>query len=449
MPPCLRIPLPIARICLPSNPVSFGASETQLAVSRQPHYPLSFEKATVDEQRLSSYRFVIGGLALLLTLSFGLSLFAISPITPLIIDEYGINHSTASLLTSLVSLTHVIFAIPGSMLVGKVGLKRRILLGWVLASAPILTFLAESFLVLLALRVLYGVGFALIFPAMGPLAMQWFRSRELPLANGLFIAMASLGVAISTFSVAPMAEAIGWKAALSLFGGLSLTGALCWIVLGRAQTQKGAGEAESPPSIKGVWGVLRSRTTLLLAVADAGPFALYAAAVAWLPTFYHEVHGMSLARAGFLMGILSIAGVFSLVLASLLSLRVARRRPFLIIPGFLVGFAGFGSFLLADSAAVYVGVVALGFACWFYLPVLMTIPMELPETDSQRVSLIFASIMTLGGVMTFLSPLTIGVTTDLLGSYLPGFALFSVLAWSLGVSGVLLPETGTIVRGQA
>ena len=445
----MHIPLPVARMCLLDSPESFGTSDTQLAVSHQTRYPLSFEEATVDEQRLSSYRFIIGGLAVLLSLSFGLSFFAISPITPLIIDEYGINHSTASLLTSLVSLTHVIFAIPGSMLVGRVGLKKHILLGWVLVSAPVLTFLAESFLVLLALRVLYGVGFALIFPAMGPLAMQWFRSRELPLANGLFIAVASLGIAISTFIVALMAEAIGWKAALSLFGGLSLTGALCWLVLGKAQMQKGAGEAESPPSIKGIWGVLRSRTTLLLAAADAGPFALLTAAVAWLPTFYHEVHGMSLARAGFLMGLLSITGVFSLVLASLLSLRVARRRPFLIIPGFLVGFAGFGSFLLADSAAVYLAVVALGFACWFYLPVLMTIPMELPETDSQRVSLIFASIMALGGVMTFLSPLVVGATTDLLGSYLPGFALFSVLAWSLGVSGVLLPETGTVVRERA
>ena len=75
-------------------------------MSRQPRQPFSFGEASVDEQRLGSYRFVIGGLAMLLSLSWGLSVFAVSPITPLIIDEYGINHSTASLLTSLVFLTH-------------------------------------------------------------------------------------------------------------------------------------------------------------------------------------------------------------------------------------------------------------------------------------------------------------------------------------------------------
>ena len=399
----------------------------------------------MSDRSFTAYRFVVAGLAALLSLSFGLSSFAVSPITPLIIDEYEINRSTASLLTSLVFLVQAGFAIPGSMLVSRLGIKRVIAVGWVLASAPLLSFLAESFPLLLALRVSYGLGFAVMFPALGPLLMQWFRPRELPLVNGVFIGVASLGIAISTFAVVPMSEAIGWRAALSVFGGVSLLGAVCWLVLGREQ--RGFGEAESHISIAGAWRVLRSRNTLLLAVGDAGAYALYAAALAWLPTFYHEVHAMSLEKAGVLMGLLSLSGVLSLVVASLLSLRVRRRRPFLIVPGILAGFAGFASFLLADSAAVYVAVVALGFTSWFYLPALMTIAMELPGVSPNRVSVIFATILTVGGVFTFLSPLTVGALTDLLGSFLPGFALFSVLAWSLVVAGFMLPETG--VGGRA
>lgn len=132
-----------------------------------------------------------------------------------------------------------------------------------------------------------------------------------------------------------------------------------------------------------------------------------------------------------------------MVLASLLAMRVRRRRPFLIIPGILIGFAGFGTFLLADSVAVYIAVVALGLASWFYLPVLVTIPMELYPTDPNRVSMIFATLVTIGGVATFLAPLTVGAIADLSGSFLPGLALFATLAWSLGIIGFLLPETGT------
>ena len=91
---------------------------------------------------------------------------------------------------------------------------------------------------------------------------------------------------------------------------------------------------------------------------------------------------------------------------------------------------------------MYIAVVALGFTSWFYLPVLMTVPMELPGLDPSQVSMTIAMIMTVGGLFTFLSPLTIAALTDLSGSYLPGLALFSVLAWSLGLSGFLLPETG-------
>ena len=132
----------------------------------------------------------------------------------------------------------------------------------------------------------------------------------------------------------------------------------------------------------------------------------------------------------------------SLALSSVLALRTRRRRPFLILPGALIGFAAFGSFLLADSAAVYVAMVAFGFAAWFYLPVLVTIPMELYPNDPVRVSMIFSTLIAGTGIASFVAPLTVGAIFDLTGSYVPGLAIFAVLSWSLLNSGLLLPETG-------
>ena len=142
------------------------------------------------------------------------------------------------------------------------------------------------------------------------------------------------------------------------------------------------------------------------------------------------------------MGLMSLAGVISLVLAIVLATRVRRRRPFLAVPGILTGFAGLGAFVLADSVAIYAIVVALGFACWFYLPALVTIPMELFPNDPRRVSIIFATLMSIGGIVSFIAPLTVGAITDVTGSFLPGLTIFAVLAWSLGIAGYLLPETG-------
>lgn len=396
-------------------------------------------QAGAEPQR-NSYRFVIAGLTLLLNACLGLSFFVIAPVTPLMMGEYGINRSMASLATGLVILVQAALGILASMLVGRYPLKVLIVVGWLLAGAPTLTFLATSFPILLGLRLIYGLGLTVLFPASGALVAQWFRPRELPLINGINIAVGSLGIAFSTFTAVPLAGPLGWKGALSLFGAVSLVGAGCWIALGKVKQP--VQRARHYLSVKEVWGVLRSRTTLLLAMADAGPLAQYVALSAWLPTFYYEVRGMPLSQAGYAVGLLPLIGIFSLMLAGIVPMHVSLRRPLLIIPGILTGLAGLGSFLLGNPPAMYVALVLLGFSYWFYLPILFTIPMELPNMPPERVALVWAAVVTPASVLGFLAPLVVGALTDLSGSYVPGFTLFAVLAWSLVVAGFLLPETG-------
>jgi cyanate permease len=369
-------------------------------------------------------------------------MFAIGPITPLIIASYGIKNSTAGLLTSIIFLVHIPFAIPISMLIGRVGPKRLIFLAGVTGSAPLLSFMAlDNFLLLLAIRAVYGMSFLFLVAAVGPLFMQWFPPKELPLVNGGFMLCTCLGITTSAFVVAPLSEAIGWEVALSVFGGSSLLSALAWLSFGKAQRIHRDNETRSLIAL--VWNVLRARVTLLVAAADAGPLTLLTASLAWLPTLYHEVHEISLTEAGVLMGILSLTGLGALVLASLLTARTGKRRPFLIIPGIVAGFAGVAVLLLPDSVALYIALAFLGFACWFYLPALFTIPMDMYPNDPRRVSLISATLLSIGGIASSVAPPTIGAIADLTGSLLPGLFACAALGWSLAIAGVLMPPTPT------
>ena len=63
---------------------------------------------------MSRYRFVMGGLLVLLNFSLGLSFFVVTPITPIILDEFAINKSTASLLTSVVILSQAGLPFPAA-----------------------------------------------------------------------------------------------------------------------------------------------------------------------------------------------------------------------------------------------------------------------------------------------------------------------------------------------
>jgi len=393
------------------------------------------------EQSLHRYRFLIAAVFLFISFSVGLSMFAVGPITPLIIGEYSINRSTASLLVSVIPFTHMLLGLPSGVLISKIGPSNGLLLAASLASAPVFSFLSLDYSILISLRVVYAIGLCLMFPAVITLVNHWFPANELPTFNGLFVISFSLATAVSNFVVAPIADTLGWSIALSMMGIMPLLGAALWLLVGYRKADNPQGESSSRNGIN-IVGVLRDRNTMLITLADAGPYALMTAAVAWLPTFYNEVRGMTLIEAGSMVGMMSVAGTLSLIASSILVLRVHKRRPFLIVPGIVAGFAGIGSILLYDNLMM-VSLIAMGFACWFYVPVLITIPMELHASNPERVPIIMGTLMSVGSFFSFISPITVGISADLLGSYLPGLVLFSILSWSLAIGGMLLPETGS------
>ena len=147
------------------------------------------------QQTVSSYRYVVGGLIVFLNFSIGLSFFAVSPLLPLVIDDYSISRTLASLLMSLVILVQAIFSIPGGVLAARLDKKLTLGVGALLSSSMGLSWLAGGFGVLLALRVVYGLGMAVVWPVTGPLIMQWFTPRERPLWNSLNMGAMSAGMA--------------------------------------------------------------------------------------------------------------------------------------------------------------------------------------------------------------------------------------------------------------
>lgn len=388
-------------------------------------------------KEVRSYRFVILGLMVLVQVSFSLNFFAVSPLFPLIREEWGLGRATVSLLVALVVLMMALFNLPASLLAARIGLKRAYTLGALLLSAGILTPLASSFPMLILLRLVFGLGVATVAPLGGAIIMGWVRPQRLPLMNSLNIVAQSLAMAISLFTIVPLARALGWQNALALLGAVSLAIALGWAFLGEVK-----GQATGALPLKELAPLARQRTTLLLGLGLAGSFSFYTSMSSWLPTFYHEDRGMSLERAGQVVGLLPFLGIAGSLLGGFLAARTGRRRPFLMASAILMMATGLGSFLLPNPALIYLVVAIMGIGSWLYLPSAFTIPMELPGMTPQKVGVVLASSLGIGNLAAFLSPLLVGIITDATGSYAPGFALLSVMALFLGLAGFLLPETG-------
>ncbi len=113
------------------------------------------------------YRFVIGGLILFAHFSVGINFFVVAPLLPLIIDDFGVNRTTASLLIALALLIHSFFGLPGGILAVRFGLKRMYFLSWLMIGLSVLSAVTPNFGTLLMLRLVYGIGFGAIIPATG------------------------------------------------------------------------------------------------------------------------------------------------------------------------------------------------------------------------------------------------------------------------------------------
>lgn len=422
------------------------------------------------------YRYVIGGLNLAAHLAVGLNFFAVSPLLPLAIEDYGINRATAGLLVSLPLLFAALFGLPGARLVAVLGLWRSFLLAWALVGLVTLSAWAPNFAALVSLRLFYGIGFALIITATGPMLMRWFSPREALVMNSLNTAVLSLGVAASVSSAVPLSELVGWRETLSLLGIVGAGGAVAWLFLGRegaattpahppqpasqpanpgatpAHPPQPAGQSANPGvetaasdagaarlSLRAMGAVLRRREVLLLIAADAGVLVQYTAFTAWLPTFYSESRGVSLTQAGFITGILPFVGVAAVLLGGILPLRTGSTRGVLVASGLLAVVGGLGAFLLPNLPLIYLAVTLLGIGSWLYVPTLLTLPMQLPGMTPERVAVVWGSFMTFSGLAMFVAPIFVGALNDGTGSFMLGFGICAVPAAALLLAGLLLP----------
>jgi len=172
---------------------------------------------------------------------------------------------------------------------------------------------------------------------------------------------------------------------------------------------------------------------------------------AWLPTYYHEVFGMPLSEAGFIMGVLfSLAGGISgAVAGGVLPSLLGRRKPFVLIPGLIIAFAGLGCYLINSTPLIYISVIVFGFVSWVCWPPLLTIAMELPGMTPSLVAVVVAAATSMANFTGFFSPIVVGYLTDVTGSYLPGFFIWTTVSTGLAVAGLLLPETGPTAKATS
>ncbi|HEV7871546.1 MAG TPA: MFS transporter, partial [Modestobacter sp.] len=271
---------------------------------------------------------------LLVALNMRGPLVAIAPVVDDLRRDLDVGAGTLGLLTSIPVLCFGLAAPLASLLIARTGVHRAVLVSMTGILAGTLLRSLGSPAAAIAGTVVIGLGITV-----GNVVVPVVIGRDFPGATNVvtaaYTAAMNLGSTLASALTAPLAELVGWQAALAAWGLLVVVATAVWTAalrrhVARAVAAEAAGTAppvRPPAAPRGsVW---RQPAAWGLTLAFAGQAFSYYGATAWLPTLLADENDMSRSAAGVsssLFQVLAIVGAFSVP-----ALVAWWKRPSLVL----------------------------------------------------------------------------------------------------------------------
>jgi MFS transporter, NNP family, nitrate/nitrite transporter len=306
---------------------------------------------------------------------FGFTYADQAALVPLLAGELGLSDLQIGLLSAALFGSYIAVTLVTSGLPDRVGPKPVIAAGLAASALGTALFaLAPGFAVLVAAKVIQGIGSALAFVAAARYIAGLYGAERPHFGLGLYGGGFPLGTALALVLTPQLAAALGgWRASFAL-EGLGLAALLTlWL---------------TAPSVSGVrregsmLDALRCANCWLVSLQHAAGFGLAIAAGSWITVFLLREFSLPLALSGILGSILLFVAVLTRPLGGLAVTTGVMRTKTVMRTGDLAVVIGvaFLAFPERPLAAALVGAVILGAGVGLpYAPVFNTAAASLPR----------------------------------------------------------------------
>ena len=254
-----------------------------------------------------------------------------------IAEEFGISKVELGYLFSSFLWLYVICLVPMGMIVDRLGTRAVNAAGigiWSIATA--LTGLATGFGMLIATRVLMGVGESTTYPASGRVIREWIPLKERALFAAVFNSGAYFGPAVGGLVLAWLVSAAGWRVTFLVCAAVGFFWLLAWMIWFRKPEEASWLSAEERALILrerdggatglstggtsiGLRGLLASSSMLGLMLSQGCAVYTQYFFLTWLPNYLQTERGMSMLKSGALMALPFVGAVILTVLLGKLS----------------------------------------------------------------------------------------------------------------------------------
>jgi MFS family permease len=241
---------------------------------------------------------------------------------PLVQDELGFSPRQLGLLFSAFFWSYALLQIPVGWCAERFGAQRVLALGLgVWAAATMLVGFADSFTVLLLLRVLLGVGESAGFPCVSKLLATVVPVRSLGSANGVVGFAYNFAPAVGAYCGGLLMVQFGWRAAFWVFGALSLLWLLPWSRVKLPARTAGLGGGDGPD----LRALLRQKALWGTSLGHFASNYTFYFMLTWLPFYLVRERGFSTGAMATLTGSAYIVNALSALFAGWAIDRVSAR----------------------------------------------------------------------------------------------------------------------------
>jgi sugar phosphate permease len=355
------------------------------------------------------------------------------------------------LLMTLFLIPYALSNVIGAPIGDLLGPRKAMLLGlFIAASAMFMGAIAASFAVMLAARILLGIGQGIHYPTQSIIVNNWFPVEERGKANAIY-GMGCIGPLLAGPLFTYLIADWGWEYILYLGGGLGMIFLIPLINKmvtdypdGNPYISKNEQQYLTDTVPKGqklqMWfggmqdikPILQSSTFWLITISYSAYLSIWWGIVTWVPQYLNIARGFSLESLGWVAAIPYGAAALGIALGGFISDRLAKRSVFGIL-----GLSGASLFILlaatvpSNAWAAALVVSAPVFNQMFYAPVWTivqsTFPAHLMGTGTGLVNGI-------ANLVSAAAPVIIGVLIQISGSYgvglmyLTGFGILGAVS---------------------
>jgi len=269
-----------------------------------------------------------------------------APITGTAAAFYKTSDLMIGLLSMSFMVVYVLLFFPAAWFIDTKGFKKAVSLGAIMTAFFGMTrgIFAANFTLVFISQIGLAVAQPFIIGAMTTIAARWFPIRERATATGLGTLALYLGPLVAMILTPVLVLHVGMERMLLIYGIAAVVAAVIFLAIARdhppTPPESGAVQ-ERTLMFDGLKSMIRRRAFIFLMGVFFIGLGLFNAVSTWIEDIIRP-RGFTITQAGWLGGIMLIGGIVGAIVMPIISDKIARRQPFIVIAlaGLIPGLVG-------------------------------------------------------------------------------------------------------------